>query len=472
MFLPEEGNFMLASRRSFFRTAMSLGVAGSAFPLLSSCSRSQGAPLSETGLIADPEGLLDLPPGFTYTVHSPAGERMSDGHITPGSHDGMACFPVDGDADRCLLVRNHELDPDEGSAGAFINGSVTSEVAAKSYDRLRSGEPMPGGTTTLLFNLRTRRVERSHLSLAGTVGNCSGGLTPWGSWLSCEESRDKAGDICGKDHGYVFEVPATLRGLADPVPLTAMGRFNHEATATDPRTGIIYQTEDEGDSLFYRFLPDAPGELAKGGRLQILSLKGLPGADTSNWNGVQLHVGGSWPVEWLDIDHVTSPDGDLRLRGHAKGAAMFARGEGMAFAVEPAGNAIYFACTSGGPARKGQIWKYVPGAFEGTSDEASAPGMLTLHYESPGVGEMDMCDNIVASPWGDLTVCEDGDDDSFVRGVTPEGRVYSICRAGNGNDSEFAGACWAPDGETLFVNLQGPHMTFSIRGPWATIARV
>ena len=90
MFLPEEGNFMLASRRSFFRTAMSLGVAGSAFPLLSSCSRSQGAPLSETGLIADPEGLLDLPPGFTYAVHSPAGERMSDGHITPGSHDGKA----------------------------------------------------------------------------------------------------------------------------------------------------------------------------------------------------------------------------------------------------------------------------------------------------------------------------------------------------------------------------------------------
>ncbi|MAP96611.1 MAG: phosphatase [Ponticaulis sp.] len=470
---------MQSSRRVFFKRAMSMGIASSAYPLISACSKpandtAAAEDLAETMAIQpDPENLLDLPPGFTYAVHSAAGEIMDDGLSVPASHDGMACFPVEGDADRCILVRNHEVDFDEIEDGPFAVSSKMPDFD-KAYDLVPGDAmPLPGGTTTLLFNLKTRQVERSHLSLAGTLSNCSGGLTPWGSWLSCEESRVTAGPFARKDHGYVFEVPAGAKGLVDPVPLTAMGRFRHEATATDPKTGIVYQTEDEDDSVIYRFLPDTAGELAQGGRLQVLVIRDQARADTRNWDVPgQYAQGESWQVDWVDIDTVTSPDGDLRLRAVTKGAAVFARGEGMSYGVTQEGGAVFFACTSGGFERVGQIWKYVPSPFEGAPDEAKSPGILTLHYESPSSIELEMCDNIVASPWGDLTVCEDGEGESYVRGVTPDGRVYDIARAGGGNDAEFAGACWSPDGQTLFVNLQGPHVTFSIRGPWAKLVRV
>ena len=467
---------MQATRRSFFKTAMSLGVASSAYPLLTACSAEGEA---DTGaaktmdLQTDPNGLLDLPPGFTYTQLSVAGEVMDDGLRVPTSHDGMTTFPIEGDADRCLLIRNHEMSADDQDEGPFAGmTSVSDDIRDKAYDIDANGLPLPAGTTTLVFNMKTQQIEKSWMSLVGTIRNCSGGITPWGSWLTCEETLQKADDNISKDHGYVFEVPSSARGLVKAEPLKAMGRFNHEATATDPRTGIVYQTEDAHDSLIYRFLPEAKGELHKSGRLQVLALKDRPRADTRNWyNPGTYRMGERWAVEWLDIDGIDAPDNDLRLRGHAKGAALFARGEGMCLAVEKTGNAIYFACTSGGEAECGQIWKYTPGDFEGTSDESSAPGMLTLVVESTNASEMEMCDNIVASPWGDLVVCEDGPDDEFVRGVTPEGRIYTIARNAHPDQAEFAGACFAPDGETLFVNTQGPHATYAIRGPWAKIAR-
>ena len=456
---------MQASRRTFFKSAMSLGIAGSAYASLAGCSPKASDEPVKTGLVADPEGLLDLPPGFTYSVHSRAGDIMSDGLKVPASHDGMACFPVEGDADRCILIRNHELDPDEGSEGPFAGVAPTEAALKAAYDVLPDGTPMPGGTTTMIFNLKTREVERSFLSLSGTLRNCAGGITPWGSWISCEESTDEK-------HGYAFEVSASATGPVPTPPLAAMGRFKREAVAIDPRTGIVYQTEDEHDSLIYRFIPDAPGELAKGGRLQVLAIMDKPAADTRNWDKPDLFpAGGSWDVHWIDVDDVTAERTPLRQQGYLKGAAVFARGEGMCAAIEKTGTAIYFACTIGGQERLGQIWKYLPASNEGAEAEGEKSGKLVLHYESQNVNDMDMCDNIVAAPWGDLIICEDGDGDQFVRGVSPDGHVYPIARNAHPDKSEFAGACFSPDGDTLFVNMQGPNATLAIRGPWAKIIR-
>ncbi len=448
---------MLANRRRFFQTAMSLGVASAAYPALAGCaSRASGEAAT---LMSDPDGLLDLPEGFSYQAISRAGELMSDGLLVPADHDGMGCFPVEGDADRCILVRNHELSPDQADEGPYAAGAADEAAIGQSYARLESGQPQPGGTTTILYNLRTREVESSHLSLSGTIRNCSGGPTPWGSWLTCEETLETKGRLTDQDHGWVFEVPASETGKAAPVPLKAMGRFNHEAAAVDPATGIVYLTEDEHDSLFYRFVPNVPGKLSEDGRLQILAIKGQTKADTRNWKGVTFPAGQSWQVEWLDIENVEAPEGDLRFRGHAKGAALFARGEGLAWAIEPSGGSVYFACTNGGPAKRGQIWKHSP-----------QDGTLTLHFESAGEAELDMCDNIVASPWGHIIVCEDGDNDQYVRGVAPDGRVYAIARGAHPARSEFCGACFSPDGKTLFVNMQTPGITFAITGPWERIA--
>ena len=423
-------------------------------------------------LIPDPQSLLDLPAGFSYRIVSREGDRMSDGLRTPAAFDAMACFPVRGAPGRVALVRNHEIWPNSTDGGAFGAGGEFPND--KIFDRDANGVPKLGGTTTLIWDMRRQRLERSHLSLAGTCGNCAGGPTPWGSWLTCEETIEKSAPLVGRPHGWVFEVPAAATGPVDPVPLTAMGRFVHEAAAVDPATGIVYLTEDRPDSLFYRFLPAVRGQLARGGRLQALGLVDGRERDLRNWpsdgsrfsgQGRVLPVGGSVAARWIDLDGVESPDGDLKERGFARGALRFARGEGLAVGRGRRGREIYICCTMGGLRRLGQVWRYRPSPAEGTSGEAARPGSLELFVETEDAERLKNCDNVAVTPWGGLILCEDGADDQpqYLRGVTPEGRLYTLGRNGY---SEFAGACFSPDGGTMFVNAQSPGITFAVTGPW------
>lgn len=138
------------------------------------------------------------------------------------------------------------------------------------------------------------------------------------------------------------------------------------------------------------------------------------------------------------------------------GAAQFTRGEGIWY-----GNGeFYFCCTDGGAAGLGQVWRYVPGK---TAQEG---GILELFVEPNNVNVLDSPDKIVVAPFGDLIICEDGDDEQFVVGVTQKGELYQFARNAI-NDKEFAGACFSPDGQTMFVNIQTPGITFAIWGPWA-----
>jgi uncharacterized protein len=406
----------------------------------------------------DPAGLLDLPAGFGYRVISSLGEPMSDGLAVPDRADGMGAFALD--RNRVILVRNHELSPPHRSVGALRGARPARLLPA--YDQ-SGGQPHPGGTTTLVYNLRSGRVERQHLSLLGTIRNCAGGVTPWGSWLSCEEDVSRAGDHGGQaqDHGWVFEVPARATGLVRPEPLRALGRFNHEAAAIDPRTGIVYLTEDRDDSLFYRFLPTARGRLAAGGRLQALALPGLP--DSRNWSAASLPLQQGQSARWIDLDGVDSPEDDLRVRGHAAGATLFARGEGLWFGA----GELYFTCTSGGAARLGQIMRYRPSRFEGQPAEAREPGRLDLFVESTDRDALHYGDNLVVAPNGHLIVCEDQPGervDNHLRGVAPDGTLYPFARLRL--NTELAGACFSPDGSTLFVNAFSPTRTLAITGPW------
>ena len=186
-----------------------------------------------------------------------------------------------------------------------------------------------------------------------------GNVCSRGSTYRTMAELHRAGDGVRRDHGWVFEVPAAARRLATPVPLTAMGRFNHEAVTVDPRTGIVYLTEDRDDSLLYRFLPNAKDDLSRGGRLQALALVESGLIDSRNWNGIGLSQGNWQATRWIDLDGVESPGDDLRWRGHAHGALLFARGEGIHFGY----GEFYFCCTSGGTARMGQIKRYRPSRF-------------------------------------------------------------------------------------------------------------
>lgn len=264
-----------------------------------------------------------------------------------------------------------------------------------------------------------------------------------------------------KDHGYVFEVPATAEAaLAEPVPLKALGRFYHEGAAVDSRTGIVYMTEDLDDGLIYRFIPDVKGDLTSG-RLQALALaSGV--RDSRNWekSGAKIKIGEKFAVKWIGMDDIDAPKDDLRTRGHDLGACVFARGEGL---VMSAGS-VYFACTSGGIARIGQIWRYTPGSDEGTNKESRAPGTLELFIEPNDSTQLQNPDNLTAASNGnDLVVCEDtGGSGARLVSVTRHGTLRTLARARI--RSEFAGATFSPDGRTLFVNLQEPGLTIAIQG--------
>lgn len=390
-------------------------------------------------MLPDRGGLLDLPKGFSYRIVSRLGDVMSDGGKVPDAADGMGCFALpDG---KLALIRNHELRPGKDSGG----------VGGAAFDWMADGRPMPGGTTTLVLDAATLEREREFRTLSGTIRNCSGGVTPWGSWLTCEEDVTRAGPKAGQDHGWVFEVPANASAPVDPVPLKAMGRFNHEAAVVDPKSGAVFQTEDREDGLLYRFLPSVPGQLARGGRLQALALvEPAKGA---------LNSGGWAKVRWIDLDNPESPNDDLRKRGAALGAMTFARGEGIHLGLDAKGKTeLFFVATAGGVAKLGQVWRL----------RLNAPAdQLQLFFESTDPNQYNYGDNLTVTPGGHLIVCEDQytkDAENHLRGLTAAGLPYDLARVRL--PTEPAGACFSPDGKVLFINLYSPTTTLAITGPW------
>lgn len=480
------------TRRHFLRSAaaVSAGFWGlHAFDASAAPTASGGVPAGYGPLLPDPEGVLDLPAGFSYRVISQIGRMMSDGLLVPGQPDGMAAFP--GPDGLTVLVRNHELSNTPAGKGPFgWSRELLDRVPVeKLYDpgEPDANRPGLGGTTNIVYDTQNQRVVREFLSLVGTERNCAGGPTPWNTWVTCEETVGKAGEH-GRavDHGYNFEVPATAEpALADPVPLKAMGRFNHEAVCVTPATGIVYQTEDRQDGIITRFIPNEPGNLAAGGRLQALAIVGHPSFDTRNWieNDAETQVGGSHiqvdeeqlvghsmptiatgtvlDVGWIDLEDVDSADDSLRYRAFDAGAARFARNEGMWFGND----SVFFASTTGGLNRKGQIWRYVPSRFEGRPEEQRFPGRIELFLEPDNHELVENGDNLTVAPWGDLVVCEDAGHRNNLVGITPAGDIYHLALNAY-STFEFAGSCFSPDGSTLFVNIQGSGLTLAITGPW------
>jgi secreted PhoX family phosphatase len=418
--------------------------------------------LSPLFLEHDPSLPMALPKGFSCSLLSKTGDVMDDGLLVAGKPDGMATFDM-GD-ELIAIIRNHENEVDWFTQSPYgKDAALLANIdRAKLYDAGEGNNPALGGCSTMIYDMKQRKMVRQFMSLAGTERNCSGGRTPWGTWITAEES-DKVPSARHKQyHGFAFEVKPTLEPLLQyPIPLKAMGRFMREAVVVDPASGVIYQTEDRENSLFYRFIPNVNDNLLAGGILQALVVHEKTQLDTSNWKERTVSVGDVLACEWVTLDDVEAPKDDLRLRGAERGAAKFARGEGMCLA----GGSLFFVCSNGGANKQGQIWRYTPDSQGGT---------LELFMESPARAVMKNPDNICVGPYGQLFVCEDN-----LEGGNVKNRILMINEAGKPtvfaenmlNASEFSGVCFSPDGSTMFLNvMDSPGATYAITGDWKSLA--
>lgn len=416
---------MEISRRDFLRVSGSAAAAllasGSLVEVL---AQDTGIDFAGYGpLIPDPDKVLDLPEGFKYQILARSGEIMTDGFPRPSLPDGMAAFP--GPGGTVVLCCNHENDQARTSRFPVMKpGDV--------FDARR------GGGTTALVVSRENKVLLQYATSAGTARNCAGGPTPWGTWLTCEEVEEST-------HGWVFEVDP-LRAVSRRLP--ALGRFSHEAVAYDPRTGILYLTEDRDDGLLYRFRPaeGRPGQF-EAGVLEALAIREVPS---------RFDVRRPYEVAWVPIANPDPRGGQMstRRQGRQAGAVQFRRGEGAWFGH----GSVYFNATTGGARQLGQVWRLTPGP---------QGDVLELFIESERREDLKNPDNVVVAPSGDLFICEDGSGADRLVGLTPNGKLFPFAQVRT-SDAETAGACFSPDGKTLYFNIFDDGLTLAITGPFRT----
>ena len=455
----------LINRRRFLE---STAVAGLGIVITGDAGALAGPlPRPATGygpLVADPAGLLDLPQGFSYRVVARTGVTMTlDGVPTPSDPDGSGVFPLGTGS---TIVNNHEIAGGEAYPVPPLAG-LTYDAGARA------------GTTTIDADAEGNRL-REYTSVAGTHNNCAGGVTPWGTWLTCEETEQRKGGRFLQDHGYVFEVDPDSQEAnvgSSPVPLTFLGRFAHEAVAVDPSTHAIYETEDAAspNGLFFRWTPPDGFTAGKGalrdlalaeggataGRLQAMTCyrgdQHVPDLSIATLPGTQ------YKVEWVDV-----PDRDARVTSVRKQFTddQVTRSRKLEGAWWGDGGAYFvssFARASDGSVNEhdGQVWFYDPATEKVTLTTIFGvnpdPAVDTSAYDGP--------DNITVSPYGGVILAEDGGGTQHLVGVTGEGKTYPIARNAL-NDSELAGVAFSADGSVLFANIYSPGHVFAITGPW------
>jgi secreted PhoX family phosphatase len=437
-------------------------------------------------LVDDPRGLLALPPGFRYEVVTYAGRtKLDDGQgLTPSNHDGTAVF--DAGRNRLRLIQNHELPAGSPLGVPHVEGTV--------YD---PGATMAGGCTVIETD-RSGSNLGERVAISGTSTNCAGGPTPWGTWLTCEETETKAGTPWSgaggtgtytRDHGYVFEVCADGRTL--PQPIKAFGRYAHEACAVDPQRRRVYLSEDASkpNGLFYRWTAPQGVKLGPGiaqtlgdtaGTLEAMAMIMDDGSvlpDVAYLTSAQL--GRPFPVRWVEVPERDGQTTSVRkqftgeiTRGK-KFEGVFGTEDGV-YVV----NSFAFN-TDDLPAdavkHDGMVWfysyreqtltlvTYFP--HQTSSDTGAKPRYDGVVFDGP--------DNVTVTPWGTLVLAEDGVGASHVLSSVPGGPTYAIARnqlnigtAAAPEYSEFTGPTFSSDGKVLFVNIQTPGITLAITGPW------
>jgi secreted PhoX family phosphatase len=349
-----------------------------------------------------PLGPLDangirLPEGFQSRLIARGGEPVgSTGYEWHRLSDGAATFPT----------------PD----GGFILVS--------------NSETTPGGASAIRFSPQVEVVDAYRI-LEGTRQNCSGGGTPWGTWLSCEEVED----------GLVWECDPA--GRKQGVPHRAMGVFKHEAAAVDPQGQRIYMTEDLHDGGFYRFTPSVWPDLSEG----LLEV-------------ARFEPGGK--VTWVRVPDPSAQTEPTRRQ--VAGTAHFDRAEG----IWREGRTVYVATTN----------DFRVHAYDIRRERVA----VVYDGRKPGAGPLRKVDQMAGSHAGEVFVCEDPGGPSVMEmGVIDVERKMSVFLSASGQGhvrSELTGVCFDPSGTRLFFasqrasdrqllpGEQGPGEIYEVTGPF------
>ena len=336
------------------------------------------------GYLRPPDALgLRLPKGFTSRLVAETGKEVGrTGFIWHADPDGGATFPTSDGG--WIYVSNAEVDDAQGGASMIRFDADGDIVDSRSI-------------------------------LSGTYRNCSGGATPWGTWLSCEEVSE---------NGRVYECDPF--GVEPAQVRPAMGAFGHEAAAVDPQTSIVYLTEDQRDGGLYRFIPDVPEDLSSGTLEVMVEVRG--------------------EVDW---EPIPDPRGrPIETRFQVPTMKIFNRGEGAFFAE----GRVVIATTG-----DDRVWSYTPATNE-----------LEIIYDRETSLEpvLSGSDNLTIDQVGDVFVCEDGGNLELVV-IPAEGGANPFLRVVGQSDTELTGVAFDPSGTRLYFSSQRhPGRTYEITGPF------
>ncbi|MCP9236613.1 alkaline phosphatase PhoX [Lewinella sp. JB7] len=371
-----------------------------------------------------------MPASHRFQQIHPEGTRYTTGGgVVPTNHDYTAYLPIAGSSERGYLSINHETTP-----GGVSNLGLH-------YD----------STAHLWVVDSSRAVDFSGDNLVTTMRNCSGGITPWGTVITTEETHI-TGDINRdgyNDVGWLVEIdPVSARvmeyGNGKPEKLWAVGRVSHENALILSDEVTLFTGEDGGSSALFKFVADQARDLSSG-RLYTLRLD----APLDNYEPT------STTGRWIEVPNATPEDrNNTRSLAVALGATNFSGIEDVD--VNPLTGQIHFASKGAG-----RIYQFTDGAdgithfrtFVGGAsyDLQTATGPVT---EPWGIGN----DNLVFDDRGNLWVLQDGGN-NYIWVVSadhtqraPRVKIFGSTPQG----AEPTGLTFTPDYRFGFFSIQHP----------------
>lgn len=490
------------SRRDFLKFT----GRGAALLLAASCASPMGikSPGSQklVGLSPSFEDVLKLAPGFESKLLIRWDDPINNSGDKFGyNNDFIAYIPLEGKKNEGLMWVNHEYVQPLFVSGHIIDENYfrkTKEQAAiemkavggsiihvKNIDgtwllvknseynrRLDAFTPIPFSKNTEVYG--------SKIGI-GTLANCAGGVTPWNTFLTCEENYqnffgealyDHSGNrvfqnakwIMGWDihyshppehYGWVVEINPKS---GDAKKLVSLGRFSHEgACTTKAKDGrvVVYMGDDANDECFYKFISDSKDSLDSG-TLYVAHL------ESGKWLPIEMKN----PLLKNKFKNHTELMIRTRDAAHTLKATKLDRPEDCE--IDPITGYVYLNCTNNIPAGRpfGSIHKFI----EKNNDYGSLEFESSVFIFGGEKSTISCPDNLVFDKLGNMWVTNDISEDEIGSTVYKpfgnnalfyipmsgphSGTAYRVAQAPM--DAELTGPCFSDDGKTLFLSIQHP----------------